>query len=253
MSHSFGEHTKEWSVKSKKEIPVWMTPKYETSKAKAIEMIDSGKYGLSDADFWILMNETKSEKMAYTGLIISHNGCLKINDALDSKFKPSCVSLDKVGYGSSLVYTYCCDEQGIYEVGEVSKDNCKNAYPYAMAYKRLFDRVVLKLSKLAYSGVYSEAEADEFREPAERSETKVDNSSTDAQNASQGATQPSEEDDMNKPIGANTAVVLAKMCEKKNVNIEKLCAQYKVASLKDLSGYAYADIVRKFQAADKAS
>ena len=31
-----------------------------------------------------------------------------------------------------------------------------------MAYKRLFDRVVLKLSKLAYSGIYSDSESDEF-------------------------------------------------------------------------------------------
>ena len=40
--------------------------------------------------------------------------------------------------------------------------NCQNDYPYAMAYKRLFDRVVLKLSKLAYSGIYSDSESEEF-------------------------------------------------------------------------------------------
>ena len=111
------------------------------------------------------MNETKTGKMAYTGLIISHNGCLKINDALESKFDPTCVSVDKDGFGGSLVYTYCNYEQGIYEVGEVSKGNCKNEYPYAMAFKRLFDRVVLKLSKLAYAGIYSDSEADEFKDP----------------------------------------------------------------------------------------
>ena len=41
-----------------------------------------------------------------------------------------------------------------------------------MAFKRLFDRVVLKLSKLAYSGVYSDSESDEFKQqldiPAEK-------------------------------------------------------------------------------------
>jgi hypothetical protein len=159
---NFGEKKAEYSAKHGKDIPVWQSPKYLESKAKAEEIIKSGKYGVKEADFWILMNATKSEKMAYTGLIISHNGCLKINDCLDSKFAPSCVTVDKDGYKGSLVYSYCNDDQGIYEVGEVSAANCKNEYPYAMAYKRLFDRVVLKLSKLAYAGIYSDSEAEEF-------------------------------------------------------------------------------------------
>ena len=39
--------------------------------------------------------------MAYTGLIISHNGCLKINDHLEDGFRPGCVVLDKDGYKDS--------------------------------------------------------------------------------------------------------------------------------------------------------
>jgi hypothetical protein len=162
---NFGEKTTEFSPKHGKEIPVWKSPKYVESRTKAEEIINSGKYGVKESDFWILMNVTKSEKMAYTGLIIAHNGCLKINDCLESKFDPSCVSVDKDGYNGALVYTYCNPAQGIYEVGEVSKGNCKNEYPYAMAYKRLFDRVVLKLSKLAYAGIYSDSEAEEFAQP----------------------------------------------------------------------------------------
>lgn len=166
----FGEKKTEYSVKRQTEIPVWQSDKYIESRSKAIEIIKSGKYDLTEADFWILMNETKSGKMAYTGLIISHNGCLKINDKLSDKFRPNCVSWDKDGYGGSLVYTYVCEEQGIFEVGEVNANNCKIAYPYAMALKRCFDRVVLKLSKLAFSGIYSEAEADEFRHEDEPKE-----------------------------------------------------------------------------------
>lgn len=163
----FGEKTQEYSSKHKKNLPVWKTPKYEEAKQKAMDIIDQGKYGLDSADFWILMNTTKSEKMAYTGLIISHNGCLKINDCLTSKFDPECVQVDKNGYLDSLVYSYCNKSQGIYEVGEVNGRNCQNGYPYAMAYKRLFDRVVLKLSKLAYSGIYSDSESDEFTQKLE--------------------------------------------------------------------------------------
>ncbi|MGV0879483.1 hypothetical protein V6767_20320 [Martelella sp. FLE1502] len=47
--------------------------------------------------------------------------------------------------------------------GEASKDNNKNAYPYAMAEKRAKDRVALKL--LGMSGfIYSEEEADDFKD-----------------------------------------------------------------------------------------
>lgn len=147
-------------------LPVWQSPKYKESKEKALEIINSGLYGVAEGDFWILMNKTRNgEKMAYTGLIISHNGCLKINEKLENKVNPHCFQLDKEGYAGALVYTYVDDD--VYEVGEVTKENCKNAYPYAMAYKRCFDRVVLKKSKLAFSGIYSEVEADEFKQVTE--------------------------------------------------------------------------------------
>lgn len=162
---NFNEKQKEYSIRQKKEVEVWQSPKYLQSKEKAIEIIESKLYGVAEADFWILMNETKSGKMAYTGLIISHNGCLKINEKLENKVKPNCFVLDKEGYNGSLVYTYV--DEDTFEVGEVSPENCKNSYPYAMALKRCFDRVVLKKSRLAYAGIYSEAEADEFKDPIE--------------------------------------------------------------------------------------
>lgn len=166
----FNEQEEEYSSKKGQAIPVWKSPKYVQARKKAIELIDKKDYGLTEADFWILMNETKSGKMQYTGLIISHNGCLKINDKLekDKKFNPDNLVVDKEGYNNTLVYTYINKEQGLYEVGEVSKDNCKNSYPYAMALKRCFDRVVLKNSKLAYESIYSDSEgADIAKETTE--------------------------------------------------------------------------------------
>ncbi len=162
----FGEKKNEYSLKSRQEIPVIQSAKYIASRDKALKALEERKY-LKESDFWILMNETKTGKMMYTGLIISHNACLKINDNLPEKdkFNPDCVSVDKSGYGNSLVFTYVNREQGLYEVGEASAQNCKNAYPYAMAYKRLFDRVVLKICKLAFDGIYSDSEADEFKQP----------------------------------------------------------------------------------------
>ena len=167
----FNEKDEEFSTKQGKKIPVWLSPKYVEAREKAIELINSKKYDLQEGDFWILMNETKSGSMGYTGLIISHNGCLKINDKLENKVNPKAFTLDKEGYNGSLTYTYIDDE--IYEVGEVSKSNCKNDYPYAMAFKRCFDRVVLKKCKLAYAGVYSDSEADEFRKEDEEIETII--------------------------------------------------------------------------------
>lgn len=165
-TYNFGE--KKTENINGKTLPVeFITPKYKEARNKAIELLESDKYKgiLETSDFWILVNTYANKtKAMYSGLIISHDGCLKINDVLDGelKFKPECMTLDKDGYNGSLVFTYNCPEQGIYEVGEVSKDNCKNDYPYAMALKRCMDRVILKNSKIAYSGIYSDSEADEF-------------------------------------------------------------------------------------------
>ena len=209
----FNEKQKEWSAKSGAELPVYKTPKYEESKKSALAIIE--KYeDVQEGDFWILMNESKNKKMLYSGLIISHNGCLKINDALEEKekFRPECLTLDKDGYGDSLVFTYICPEQGIYEVGEVSKANCKNAYPYAMALKRCFDRVILKISKLAFGGIYSEAEADEFREPV-----------GDA------------------PITEYQVNLIIDYANKVGSDVDKICANYKVDSLTDLTAAQYGE------------
>lgn len=183
--YNFGEKELEYSAKDNKELPVWKSPKYETAKKAVIKMLESEQYKdvLEESDFWILMNRTKTGKMAYTGLIISHNGCLKINDTLpdELKFNPKCVKYfcnDETytnTYNNSLIFEYNSsilddDKQRIFEIGEVSSKNCTNDYPYAMALKRCMDRVILKNSKLAYSGVYSDSEAEEFSDNVENKE-----------------------------------------------------------------------------------
>ena len=181
----FNEQKEEYSTKQGKNIPVFQSDKYKQAKKKAEEILNKNEFGLSEADFWILMNETKTGKMQYTGLIISHTGCLKINDKLKSelKFNPECVTIDKEGYNETLVYSYINKEQGLYEVGEVSKSNCKNAYPYAMALKRCFDRVVLKNSRLAYESIYSDSEGAHINKEEtekEEAEEKIDKIKVDA-------------------------------------------------------------------------
>ena len=170
-AYNFGEKTEEFVGKEK--VPVWQTPKYLQSKEKAIELLNTYSF-LKEGDFWILMNKTRNGKMAYTGLIISHNACLKLNahQPEEKKFKVECMCTRISDYFGMLLYEYNNPEQGLYEVGEVSQGNCKNEYPHAMAFKRLFDRVVLKLTGIAYEGIYSDSEADEFKEPEKEESIK---------------------------------------------------------------------------------
>ena len=168
--YNFGEKTKEkLKVDSKFiDLDVWQTPKYKQSRDKAIELIEAKKYGLDEGDFWILKNKG-GDKLCYTGLIISHNGCLKINDQLEDKmkFKPSSVEIVKDEGDKVKVMRYINDEQGIYEFGEISPKNCMNDYPYAMVLKRLMDRVILKASKVGFFGIYSDSESEDFKEKPE--------------------------------------------------------------------------------------
>ena len=239
-SYNFGEKKTEYNAKLGKECDVWQTPKYLEAKKKAIEALESDMYKgiLSEADFWILMNATKSGKMAYTGLIISHNGCLKINDVLpeDKRFKPSCMTLDKDGYNGSLVYSYSNDAQGIYEVGEVSAKNCTNAYPYAMALKRCMDRVILKSCKLAYAGIYSDSEAEEFKnEPKEETAPVKPSKAPDKT--------PTTEDTSGEAMQKK----LVSLCKDHGLDLKEVCKTYKInrnSSSEDLST-AYYDLNNK--------
>ena len=179
--YNFGAQKMEYNSKAGANTKTWESPKYLEGKKKAIELIDKTEYGLTEADFWIL--KTYSEKtVTYAGLIISHNGCLKINDKLaaEAKFVPSCVSWVRNGAGD-LVLQYLNDKQGLLEFGEASIKNCTNAYPFAMVLKRLQDRVILKNSKIAFSGIMSEVESEEFKRPEREEQEKADNLITEEQ------------------------------------------------------------------------
>ena len=165
MNYTFGAQKMEYNSKAGANTKTWESPKFLEGKKKAIELIDKTEYGLTEADFWILKTYG-AKTVTYAGLIISHNGCLKINDKLaaEAKFVPSCVSWVRNGAGD-LVLQYLNDKQGLLEFGEASIKNCTNAYPFAMVLKRLQDRVILKNSKIAFSGIMSEVESEEFKRP----------------------------------------------------------------------------------------
>jgi hypothetical protein len=60
-----------------------------------------------------------------------------------------------------------------WSIGEATAYNNKNSYPFAMAEKRAKDRVILKLVGL-HGDVYSEEEADDFKDTQKKTENLVE-------------------------------------------------------------------------------
>tara|TARA_R110002126_G_scaffold67176_1_gene170460 strand:- start:2246 stop:3064 length:819 start_codon:yes stop_codon:yes gene_type:complete len=243
-TYNFGENKEEYHSGQGKKLPVWESPKYKQSKEKAIELIETQKYRLDTGDFWILMNATKTGKMMYTGLIISHNGCLKINDQLDSKlkFNPLSVSIVKDDGAKDKTMSYINLEQGIYEFGEISPKNCMNDYPYAMVLKRLMDRVILKNSKVGFFGIYSEAESSDFKDtnPESKEEAKP---------ASQGET---DRQKLAKSATAAQNEIFKEQADKDFKTIKEALEEAVSSSEIDTLCETYKSVLNKFRTNDKA-
>lgn len=231
MNYTFGAQKMEYNSKAGANTKTWESPKYLEGKKKAIELIDKTEYGLTEADFWIL--KTYSAKtITYAGLIISHNGCLKINDKLaaEAKFVPSCVSWVRNGAGD-LVLQYLNDKQGLLEFGEASIKNCTNAYPFAMVLKRLQDRVILKNSKIAFSGIMSEVESEEFKRPEHPEREELEKAA--------------------KPANLITDEQIAEL-EALGCDLKRVAAAYKVTDIREMtSAQAERAIDRKKGALNK--
>lgn len=225
--YTFDEKTTEFNSKTGQEAPVWLSPRYKEAKNKAIEIIESELYKgvLFESDFWILKNALKNGNICYTGLVISHNGCLKINDVLPEgkRFDPDSVTIDKDGYGGSLVFIYKNAKQGVYEVGEANAKNCRNEYVYAMALKRCMDRVILRLSKLGYIGFYSEFDTETVKAP-ERDETETEKKAPEKKPEDLPEVRPVVE----IPEGNNPRVVLVKFCKENGINVNDVAKSYKL-------------------------
>ena len=85
-----------------------------------------------------------------------------------------------------------------------------------MAYKRCFDRVVLKKSRLAYSGVYSDSEAEEFKN--------------------------NKEDEMIEQ--ANLLQKLRELVIENNIDEDAMVQKYKVDTLSDLNTSEIKDAIK---------
>ena len=115
------------------------------------------KYNLTQDDYW---KESRSGKW-----IISHKGCMVIADKEKIEFtKPEYVK-NEADAVVMLGYAKIFDEEGnekeVWTHGEANHKNCFVPYPFAMAEKRLKDRLTLMVISV-YGEVYSEIAADEF-------------------------------------------------------------------------------------------
>lgn len=227
--HNFGE-----------EAGVWQTPSFIASRDKAIEMIESGKYGLNDSDFWILKTRTRNGKLAYKSLIISHNGCLKINSKLPENKQFKSIHLGKPEqslFGNSVILEY--DDGDLREYGEVSSSNCRSEYPMATLLKRVMDRVILKKSELAYSGIFSEVEAEEFKQsvneiddaPVAATATNVEKNtySVDAETGEVTSTAKSVQVQVTKPQPEHERLI-------DTIQISKVKSLYTASEIKSMLG-----------------
>ena len=117
----------------------------------------SERYGLEGHHFW---KHKQSKKW-----IISHKGCMVIADQERIIFsKPEYIKNEPdaiVMFGTALITDEDGNSKEAWTHGEANHKNCYVPYPFAMAEKRLKDRLTLMIIS-AYGEVYSEIEADEF-------------------------------------------------------------------------------------------
>jgi len=93
--------------------------------------------------------------------VMKHWACEMVGASLGVKFKrPEIIERDE---SKGLIVLLVETDKGEWTYGEVSKANCKNSYPWAMAEKRAKDRLILKAAGL-HGVVYSAEESDSFNE-----------------------------------------------------------------------------------------
>lgn len=114
------------------------------------------KYDLSKDDFWELKRGTRSM------WIITHDACEKIAAKENIQFGAPTIYRDS-NQDVAIVGDAKRGNKVIWSTGEASPKNCKAPYMFAMAEKRLKDRLVLKLINAYEYGIYSDSEADNFK------------------------------------------------------------------------------------------
>ena len=115
------------------------------------------KYNLGKNDFWELKRGQKSM------WIITHDAVEKIAIIENIELTKFEVLNTEVDFARFLI-TMQKGDKSIVSVGEASTKNCTSNYYGCMAEKRGIDRCVLKLINAYEYGIYSDVEADAFKQ-----------------------------------------------------------------------------------------
>lgn len=115
------------------------------------------KYNLGKNDFWELKRGQKSM------WIITHDAIEKIAIIENIQLTNFEVLNTEVDFARFLI-TMQKGDKSIVSVGEASTKNCTSNYYGCMAEKRGIDRCVLKLINAYEYGIYSDVEADAFKQ-----------------------------------------------------------------------------------------
>ena len=123
------------------------------------------KYNLEKDDFWQLPNNPKVWIIKHDAVerIAKQEGVIFENPTIVEHSREHCVLL-----GTAVMFTEYDDPDSKIEewtFGEADKKtNCHNNYIFAMAEKRLKDRLTLKIVGAYEYGIYSDTEADSFKQ-----------------------------------------------------------------------------------------
>ena len=123
------------------------------------------KYNLNKEDFWELKRKDKTGNLVSMyppKWIITHDACEKIAEKANIQFGSPTIFRDN-NKDIAMVGDAKKGNKVIWSTGEASPTNCKAPYPFAMAEKRLKDRLTLKLINAYEYGIYSDVEADSFK------------------------------------------------------------------------------------------
>ena len=112
------------------------------------------KYELNDNDFW---KHKQSGKW-----IITHDACEKIADQENISFVLPEIYTDN-NSDVAMIGSAKKGDKVVWSTGEASSRTCAMKYYWAMAEKRLKDRLTLKIINAYQYGVSSETEADDFK------------------------------------------------------------------------------------------
>lgn len=145
-------------------------PGYKEARAAAIELCKHFPALDPERDFWIKMESARYDNLIhFQAIVIRLAGCQKINENMPRAYQFDPASVETLFCnGQRAAFAYKNAAQGVFTTGEANEANCNVSYVCSTAEKRVFCRAVLQLvfKMLGINGqsIYSEVEAEEFKE-----------------------------------------------------------------------------------------